>query len=154
MQKLCYLLVIAVGLGLHGCAVGMAMSGSKDPDLTVLRMGASRGEVELQLGPALNVVSLPVGNHYCTYQYSLGNEPSAGRTVGHVFLDVVTLGLWEVVGTPIEMIAASTEEYTVTVEYGPDMMFKQVITSFTPGPAIKEDEPLVVASEQPNSHPQ
>ena len=147
MQKLAFLLVIAIGLGLQGCAVGMAMSGSKDPDLNVLRMGASRAEVELQLGPALSHITLPVGNHYCTYEYSLGNEPSAGRTVGHVFLDVLTLGLWEVVGTPIEMIAANTDDYTVTIEYGPDMMFKQVITSFTPGSAIKEDEPLAVVTE-------
>ncbi len=147
MQKLSFLLVIVVGLGLQGCAVGMAMSGSKDPDLTVLRMGASRAEVELQLGPALSEVSLPVGNHYCTYEYSLGNEPSAGRTVGHVFLDVVTLGLWELVGTPIEMVAANTEDYTVTIEYGPDMKLRQVLPSYTPGPAIKEDEPLVLVTE-------
>ncbi len=147
MQKLSILLVIAVGMGLPGCAVGMAMSGSKDPDLTVLQRGTSRADVELQLGPALSDIALPVGNHYCTYEYSLGNEPSAGRTVGHVFLDVVTLGLWEIVGTPIEMVAANTEDYTVTVEYGPDMMFKQVITSFTPGPAIKEDESLALVTE-------
>ncbi len=154
MQKLSFLLVIAVGLGSQGCAVGMAMNGTKDPDLTVLQEGASRAEVELQLGPALSDITLPIGNHYCTYEYSLGNEPSAGRTVGHVFLDVLTVGLWEIVGTPIEMAAANTEDFTVTVEYGPDMKLRQVLPSYTPGPAIKEDETLVVAAEQRNRLPE
>lgn len=147
MQKLSFLLVIVVGLGFQGCSVGMALSGIKNPDLTVLRMGASRGEVELQLGPDLSDIPQPNGNHYCTYQYSLGNEPSAGRTMVHVSLDVVTLGLWEIIGTPIEVAFASTEVHTVTVVYGPDMMFKQVLTSYAQAPAIKEDEPLLLASE-------
>ena len=76
MQKLSFLLVIVVGLGLQGCSVFMALSGSQDPDLTVLRMGASRGEVELQLGPPLSDIEQNNGNRYCTYQYSLGNEPN------------------------------------------------------------------------------
>ena len=126
----------------------MALSGSKDPDLSVLRVGASRGEVELQLGPAMNDIIQPNGNHYCTYQYSLGNEPSVGRAIGHGVMDVLTLGLWEVLGTPIEGVAANTEVHTVVIEYGPDMMLKQVLTPYAQAEAIKEDEPQVLASEE------
>jgi hypothetical protein len=38
------------------------------------------------------------------YEYELGNEPSAGRAVAHGVLDLLTRGLWEVVGTPVEAI--------------------------------------------------
>lgn len=42
------------------------------------------------------------GNTNATYEYTVGNQPSAGRAVGHAVLDVLTIGIWEVVGTPIE----------------------------------------------------
>ena len=38
-----------------------------------------------------------------------------GRALGHGALDLFTLGLWEIAGTPIE--AMQGETYTLTVEY-------------------------------------
>ena len=119
----------------------MALSGSKAPDLSVLRMGASREEIELQLGPALNVVVHPNGNHYCTYRYSMGSEPSAGRAIGHGVMDALTVGLWESFGTPMEEEHANTDMRTVTVEYGPDMLVRKI---------IKEDEPRVIYKPLPD----
>jgi hypothetical protein len=49
------------------------------------------------------------------YRYEVGNEPSAGRAAGHAVLDVLTLGLWEIAGTPIE--AVQGEKYTATIVY-------------------------------------
>jgi len=43
-----------------------------------------------------------------------GDEPSAGRAVGHAALDVLTLGLWEVIGTPIEMVQGRSYHAVVT----------------------------------------
>jgi hypothetical protein len=47
------------------------------------------------------------------YEYEIGNEPSAGRAVAHGFADVLTLGLWEIAGTPIEAVQGETYEATV-----------------------------------------
>jgi hypothetical protein len=44
------------------------------------------------------------------YEYEVGSEPSAGRAVAHGVMDVLTLGIWEIAGTPIE-------KYQATVVY-------------------------------------
>jgi hypothetical protein len=49
------------------------------------------------------------------YEYEIGNEPSAGRAAGHAVMDVLTLGIWEIVGTPIEGVQG--EKYTATIVY-------------------------------------
>jgi hypothetical protein len=47
-----------------------------------------------------------------------GKEPSTGRAIGHGIMDFLTLGLWEVIGTPVEVISdASGECRRIVVEY-------------------------------------
>jgi hypothetical protein len=84
--------LIAAAL-LSGCSVGMAISGDHNPDLGAVRSGASRGEVEMHLGAPIKVSSVGNGLEAATYQYEIGNEPSAGRAIGHGVMDVLTLGL-------------------------------------------------------------
>jgi hypothetical protein len=67
-----------------------------------VKKGASRGEVEMALGQPKIIITNDDGSTSATCEYTVGNEPSAGRAVGHAVLDVVTLGIWEVVGTPVE----------------------------------------------------
>ena len=107
---------IAALLLLGGCSVGMALSGEQDPDLGAIRVGATRGEVELQLGPPIQSASLDQGLRADVYAYEIGNEPSAGRAIGHGVLDVLTLGLWEVAGTPIEGVQGETYHATITYD--------------------------------------
>jgi hypothetical protein len=64
-----------------------------------------------------------------TYSVERGNAPSVGRAVGHAVMDLLTFGIWEVIGTPIEGFAG--EEFTLTIEYGVDNKLKSVAT--TPG---------------------
>ena len=59
-----------------GCSVGMAMSGGHNPDLSVVRSGASRSEIEMQLGSPVQVASLDDGDTAATYRYEIGNEPT------------------------------------------------------------------------------
>ena len=49
------------------------------------------------------------------YEYEIGYEPSGGRAVAHGVMDVLTLGLWEIAGTPIE--AVQGEKYEATLTY-------------------------------------
>ncbi len=101
---------------LSGCSVGMAVAGKKEPNLAACRVGASRGEVETQLGSPTSVKTLPDGDTACTYEYEIGNEPSPGRAAFHGGMDVLTLGIWELVGTPIEALQGQKFEMTVTYD--------------------------------------
>lgn len=91
------------------------MSGKKTPDLGAVRVGATRGEVELQLGAPVKSTTLDDKSRIDVYEYEVGNDPSAGRAAGHAALDVLTLGLWEIAGTPIE--AFQGDKYTMTIFY-------------------------------------
>jgi hypothetical protein len=118
--------LIGAPLVLTGCSVGMALSGEKQPDLAACRVGAERSDIELQLGKPVAGSDLPDGSQSCTYQYQVGNEPSPGRAVVHGAMDVLTLGLWEVVGTPIE--AVQGQKYNMTVVYDADGKATQITT--------------------------
>lgn len=87
---------------LAACSVGLAISGGKDPDLHAVRTGAARADVEAQLGKPVKTVSLENGATAEVYAYEIGNEPSVARAVGHAIADLVTLGIWELAGTPLE----------------------------------------------------
>lgn len=137
------LLLLLVMLPLTGCSVGMALSGEEDPDLSVLRVGASRGQVEMELGtPAAEILGAD-GYTYATYAYTVGNEPSAGRAVAHGVMDVLTLGLWEVVGTPVEAAAGKENEHAVVVVYDRNGMLVAVNQA-----ARREDETAVEEGEK------
>ncbi|MCO6442420.1 MAG: membrane lipoprotein lipid attachment site-containing protein [Nitrococcus mobilis] len=107
--------IIGTLLLLSGCSVGMAMSGKSTPDLGVVKQNASRGEVELQLGPPVRVSTMDNGHVLNVYEYQVGNDPSAGRAAGHAVMDVLTLGIWEVIGTPIEGFQG--DKRRVQIEY-------------------------------------
>ena len=111
---------------LSGCSVGMAMSGKRQPDLGAVRIGASRGEVELHLGAPIEI-SEKDGHRVDIYEYEVGNEPSAGRAIGHGVMDVLTLGIWEVVGSPIEGFQG--EKKRVMVTYDSEDVVTKVRTS-------------------------
>ncbi len=118
-HRLCGLAAALTALiTLSACSVGMALSGKENPDLGAVRVGASRGEVELQLGPPIRTASLEDGGRADVYAYQIGNEPSASRAIGHGVLDVLTLGIWEVAGTPIEGVQG--ESYHATITYDQD----------------------------------
>lgn len=113
MKTTCVLLTAVL---LSGCSVGMAMNGQENPDLGSVRENVSRSEIEMQLGPPIKVSSLGNGQQVATYEYEIGNEPSAGRAIGHGVMDFLTLGIWEVVGTPIEGFQGETKQVTVTYD--------------------------------------
>ena len=77
-----------------------------------------RGEVEIQLGSPAKSTTLPDGRRVDIYDYEVGNEPSAGRAIGHAVMDVLTFGIWEVIGTPIEGFTG--EKRRIQITYGPD----------------------------------
>lgn len=111
-------LIAAVGifLVLNACSVGLALRGQEDPDLHVVRIGAARADVEKQLGKPVGTVSLVQGMTAEAYAYQIHNEPSVARAFGHALVDLVTLFIWEAVGTPMER--GHERKHYLAVRYG------------------------------------
>lgn len=111
--------IIIISLGLlamsllSGCAVAMAVKGKKEPNLGVVSSGVDRYTVEAQLGCPQCITPCDDGTTLAEYQFEVGNEPSCGRAIAHGAMDFLTLGLWEVVGTPVELAAGDTRVITV-----------------------------------------
>lgn len=110
-----FLSLVIVSCLLHSCSVGMAMSGKRTPDLGVIKQGTNRSEVEVQLGYPVKTSTLDAGGVVNIYEYEIGNDPSAGRASAHAIMDALTLGIWEIVGTPIE--AFQGEKKYIQIEY-------------------------------------
>jgi hypothetical protein len=112
------LAALLICTGMSACSVGMAMSGKPAPNLGAVQQGVSRGEVEMHLGQPVQTATQPNGAVISTYEYEIGNEPSAGRAVGHAAMDVLTFGAWEIIGTPIEGVTG--DKYRAVITYGTD----------------------------------
>lgn len=111
------LMAIALVSGaLAGCSVGMALSGDETPDLSVVKIGAARDDVQLQLGEPERVTDLDGGGQEVAYLFEVGNDPNAIRAIGHGALDVASIGLWEFIGTPIEASTGKERELAVTYD--------------------------------------
>jgi hypothetical protein len=92
-------------LMLNGCSVWMATHQEAHHDLNVLKAGHSRSEVLAELGAPINS-EMRDGQRVDVYSFTQGQDGlfNAGRAIGHGAADFFTLGLWEVVGTPTEMV--------------------------------------------------
>jgi hypothetical protein len=62
------------------------------------------------------------GDRIEEYEIQLGNAPSGGRAIGHGVMDVLTFGVWEIVGTPVE--GASSGKTIITINYRDDKIIK------------------------------
>ena len=100
-----------------GCSVVMALSGEEDPALEILSVGQDRALVLQNLGEPSSTRRVD-GRATDTFLLRFGDEPSVNRAWGYVFMDLMTLGLAELVATPGE--AMQGEEVRVTVEYDGD----------------------------------
>ena len=109
-------LACALFVSANGCAVGMAMSGKREPNLGAIRVGSTRGEVELQLGGPKSSATTQQGARVDIYEYVSGDEPSAGRAAFHAVMDLLTLLLWEIIGTPIEAFQGETRRLTIAYD--------------------------------------
>lgn len=106
---------------LSGCSIGMASRQPPAKDLTKLNPGTPRAQVLAEFGApqgsevAANRVRI---DHFVFVQgYSQAARTSRARL--HGAADTVTLGLWELIGTPTEMIFDGSE-LQADVTYEPD----------------------------------
>lgn len=119
MKRTTLLLIVAApALLLEGCAVAMAArtGGVRLEDVQSCQTRdcfVNQDTVQI-----IQVAKLQTGETMESYRYQL-KRGSAGRAAMHGLLDVATLGVWEVAGTPIE--ATKDKKYvTITATYRPD----------------------------------
>lgn len=96
-----------------GCSVYLALQGKADPDIAALQVGATRGQIELQLGKPISTSKSKDGGTLDVYDYVSGDSPSPGRALAHGAMDVLTLCLWEIVGTPIELVQGTKKSLEI-----------------------------------------
>ena len=101
---------------LTGCSVVMALSGKKEPNLAAIHVGSTRQEVEMQLGQPVESIPTEYGAKTDVYEYEAGNEPSKARAFVHALYDLLTLGIYELIGTPAE--ASLGEMRRLPIVYG------------------------------------
>jgi hypothetical protein len=114
-------ILLAVALSvpmLTGCSVAMALSGHPEPNFDAFEVGSSRKQVEIQLGTAISTTKLENGKQQDTYRFETGNVPNGHRAIMNLYIDLVTIGIWEFPGTIIE--AMMGEEHETTIVYSAD----------------------------------
>ena len=123
--------VLLLLVGLTGCSVAMSASRSSyKGDPAMIQVGADRSIIESTFGPPNLTASLGEGKTKAIYKIDPDAHTSGAKgaaVVGHLVADVLTLGLWEIVGTPLEL--AAQDRYTnYIVIYGPDQKIHSVDT--------------------------
>ena len=103
-------MVASVALLATNCSVYMAAKQPGKKDLSVLKEGTERGHVIAELGSPIHTEERPDGR-MDIYKFVQGYHGGvkAGRALFHGTADVFTLGLWEVIGTPVEALYDGTE---------------------------------------------
>jgi hypothetical protein len=140
------LLALFLG-GLTGCSVFMATKQPEKKDLSVLEPGTSRKFVIAELGvPYLS--EMEAGKKVDHYGFTQGYDTvtKTTRAVLHGVADIVTLGAWELIGTPTESAFDGTEvRLKVTYDYADRVESVEALK----GQEVIEDQSSVVAKRDP-----
>jgi putative hemolysin len=110
-----FFMFLLLGNTTLGCSVWLAGAGVEEPDMAYVQKGATRQQVEQQVGNSVKTVEMPNGRKVETYEYEMGSKPSTGRAAGYFLLDILTLGIMELFSTPVEL--AGLKKYQITVDY-------------------------------------
>ncbi len=103
----------------------MAMHGKHDANLGILSIGEDRSIVIANLGQPTKTV-LMENRRVDVFKVQRGNAPSPGRALAHGALSLASLGIWEIVGTPIE--AMQGESFLLTIYYDKNDKITKVTT--------------------------
>ncbi|GAB4267482.1 hypothetical protein [Deferrisoma sp.] len=100
-----FLACACIGLMLQACSVVMATRQPTEKDLSVLRVGTPRSALIAEFGSPVHTEESD-GKKKDIFKFVQGYSTGAkaGRALLHGTADVLTLGLWEVIGTPTEAI--------------------------------------------------
>ncbi|MDM3265679.1 hypothetical protein OGW15_12310 [Citrobacter sp. Cf039] len=111
-----------------GCSVYNATQQPEKKDISLFRNGTPRSVLLAEFGYPTAQTEHD-GKKWDLWRFKQGYSGGvkASRAVGHATMDVLTLGLWEVAGTPIEGAANGTD-MAYEVSYDQNKNVDQVIT--------------------------
>ena len=125
----------------------MAATQPDKKDLTVLQEGTPRSHVVAELGSAVHTEETEDGRmDVYTFVQGYSEGAKASRAVAHGIVDIFTLGLWEIIGTPIEVVADGTE-VKLEIYYDENDTLKS-ITVLAGEDAIPSPEDAVASKEE------
>jgi hypothetical protein len=125
--RFAFVVILIFMLG-QGCSVYMAANQPDKKDVSVFNVGTPRTHVIAEAGRPYYTKENADGTLTDTFVFVQGysSGSKAGRALFHGAADVLTLGLWEVIGTPVEAVADGTE-MKVQVEYDANEKVQNVI---------------------------
>jgi len=82
----------------YGCMAASALKGKQGLDVSTFKVGLNKADVEEILGSPVREWLTSSSIHYCVYDYDAGVPPSSAGAAGHIFMDIATLGVWEIFG--------------------------------------------------------
>lgn len=104
----------------------MAARSPDKKDLSVLSLGVPRAQVIAELGPPVHQSSDDVGDRdVFSFKQGYSLPARVGRATVHAVGDALTLGLWEVVSTPLES-SLDGEGVQAEVRYDRDQYVRRV----------------------------
>ena len=107
INTLLAILILILG---SGCSLFMAYKQPDKKDLNVLDKGTPRALVIAELGqPEFTETKDNLRNDFFIFVQGYSSGAKASRLAIHGAADVLTFGLWEVIGTPVEMVADGTQ---------------------------------------------
>jgi hypothetical protein len=125
-------------LALAGCSVAMALLGNPEPNFKAFEVGSSRQQVEIQLGKPVASQPLKNGKNKDTYRFELGNSPNGHRAMMNLYIDLATIGLWELPGTIIEAMMGHEEETRIVYDANDRVVAIEGYTPPAPTGPVKE----------------
>jgi hypothetical protein len=131
MRPVRLIAVVLLPLLLAGCSVAMSANRSSyKGDPAMIQPGAERAMIESTFGPPNMTAAMEGGKLKAVYKIDPDAHTAGAKGVavaGHLIADVLTLGLWEILGTPLEL-AAQDKFTNYIVVYGPDSKVQTVET--------------------------
>jgi len=126
-----YLSTIFISLTLltfAGCSVYMAAKQPDKKDLDLFKVGTPRSLLLAEFGLPIASEVRKDGKKYEIFAFTQGYSApvKAGRAIFHGAADILTLGLWEAVGTPTEGAFDGTE-MAYQVRYDGDEKIDEVV---------------------------
>ncbi len=120
-------LLLIISFALSGCSTVMAARQPNKKDVSVFNTGTLRNKVIAEVGNPVSSEEVD-GKLVDVFSFTQGYHKGAkaGRVLAHGAADVLTLGLWELVGTPTESIFDGTE-VKLEVHYDEGNRVKKVI---------------------------
>ncbi|SDA19650.1 hypothetical protein SAMN05216315_11220 [Nitrosospira sp. Nsp18] len=126
IKKILVIVISSVLLFSSGCSVFMAAKQPDKKNVELFKLGTPRSMLLGEFGPPVHS-ELRNSKKFEIFKFVQGYSTGAkaGRALFHGAADVMTLGLWEVVGTPAEAVF-SGDEMAFEVSYDQDNRIEQV----------------------------